>query len=231
MSATLHLYRLQQVDSQIDKVQNRLDEIQRIIEDSRELKLAKALVEKNETVQQRTAKVLKKAENDVQAQHIKIEQTEAMLYGGTVKNPKEVQDLQNKAESLKRHLSTLQDVQLEAMLVHEETNEALQHAEKALKELRAKLIQQNSELGGEQTVLNKDMDRLLKERDAALPDISADALAIYAKLRKQKNGFAVASVMDNGCSACGGTLTSAQQQKARTSLSYCPTCKRIVYVS
>lgn len=231
MSATLHLYRLQQVDSQIDKVQNRLDEIQRIIEDNRELKLAKALVEKNETAQQKTAKALKKAENDVQAQHIKIEQTEAMLYGGTIKNPKEVQDLQNKAESLKRHLSTLQDVQLEAMLAHEETSEALQHAEKALKELRAKLIQQNSELGGEQTVLNKDMDRLLKERDAALPDISADALAIYAKLRKQKNGFAVASVMDNGCSACGGTLTSAQQQKARTSLSYCPTCKRIVYVS
>lgn len=231
MSATLHLYRLQQVDSQIDKVQKRLDEIQRIIEDNRELKRAKVLVKKSQLAQQKTAKSLKKAEDHVKSQHIQIEQTEAMLYGGTVKNPKEIQDLQNKSESLKRHLNTLQDSQIEAMLVHEETDELLQNAEKAFKELRAKLTQQNSELGGEQTVLNKDMERLAKERDAAQPDIPAEMLGIYTKLRKQKNGFAVASVVDNGCSACGSMLTSAQQQKARTSLSYCPTCKRIIYAS
>jgi len=147
MSATFHLYRLQQVDSQIAKVDKRLDEIQRIIDDNRDLKRAKVRVKKSETAQQETAKALKKAEKNVQAQHISIEQTEAMLYGGNVKNPKEVQDLQNKTESLKRYLNTLQDQQLEAMLAHEEKDEALQTAENAFKKLRNELIQQNSELG------------------------------------------------------------------------------------
>lgn len=231
MSATFHLHRLQQIDTQLDKVNKRLVEIQRIIEDNRELKRAKARVEKNENAASKTAKTLKKAENDVKAQHVQIEQAESMLYGGTLKNPKEIQDLQNKSESLKRHLSTLQDVQLEAMLAHEENTETLTETENALKKLRAELVQQHSQLGGEETVLKKDKNRLLKERDTALPDIPADKLDIYDKLRKRKNGFAVASVMDGSCSACGATLSPAHQQKARTSLSYCPTCKRIVYAS
>ena len=231
MSATFHLYRLQQVDSQIAKVDKRLDEIQRIIDDNRDLKRAKVRVKKCEIAQQETAKVLKKAEKTVQAQHITIEQTEAMLYGGNVKNPKEVQDLQNKTESLKRYLNTLQDQQLEAMLAHEEKDEALQTAESAFKKLRAELIQQNSELGGEQTVLNQEKERLLREREATEPDIPADLLDKYNKLRKQKNGFAIASVLDNSCSACGTTLTLSLQQTARTSLAYCPSCKRILYVN
>ncbi len=229
MSTTFHIYRLQQVDTQIDKVNKRLREIQRIIDDNRDLKRAKVRAQKAKLAQEETAKILKKAENNVKAQHLQIEQTESMLYGGSVKNPKEIQDLQQKTESLKRHLSTLQDVQLEAMVAHEEKVEAFNKTKRALKKLRAELIQQNSELGGEETVLKQEKDRLLKERAAALPDIPAEMLNTYNKLREAKNGFAVVSVVDNSCSACGAMLTSAQQQNARTTLAYCPSCKRIIY--
>lgn len=231
MSATFHLYRLQQIDSQIDKVNKRLREIQHTIEDNRDLKRAKVRAKKASLTQEETAKVLKSAEKQVQAQHVKIEQTESMLYGGSVKNPKEIQDLQQKAESLKRHLSTLQDTQLEAMLEHEEKVATFNESKRALKKLRAELIQQNSQLGGEQTVLLQEKDRLLKERKTTLPDIPNNMLATYTKLRKEKNGFAVVSVVDGGCSACGGTLTPAIQQSARASLTYCPSCKRIIYAS
>ncbi len=231
MSATFHLYRLQQVDSQIDKVQRRLDEIQRILEDSTELKRAKAYLADCEKAHQATEKALRQAESEVKQQHVKIEQTEATLYGGTVKNPKEIQDLQNKSESLKRYLNNLQDVQLEAMLAHEEENEILQAAQNALDKIKAKLTQQNSELGGEQSTLNQEKERLLKEREVAFPAVPAEMLTKYAQLRKQKNGIAIASIFDGSCSACGGVLTQAQQQQARAVLIYCPSCKRIIYAS
>jgi hypothetical protein len=38
--------------------------------------------------------VLKQSELEVEKQRIKIQQTEASLYGGLVHNPKELQDLQ-----------------------------------------------------------------------------------------------------------------------------------------
>ena len=233
MSTTFHLYRLQEIDSQIDKVQRRLDEIQKILDDNSELKRTKATLASHEAAHGKTEKTLRKAEDEVKKQRIKIEQTEAMLYGGSVKNPKEVQDLQNKSESLKRYLLVLEDTQIEAMLAHDEQTEMLAAAQKALDLLRAKLIQQNSQLAGEQSGLNNDKDRLLQERSAALSILEEDHLKLYNKLRKSKRGIAIASVKDGGCSACGATLTLSTQQKSRSAseMAYCPSCKRILYGS
>ena len=53
----------------------------------------------------------------------RVGQAEASLYGGHVQNPKELQDLQKDVASLKRHLETLEERELEAM-------EAAENAEK-----------------------------------------------------------------------------------------------------
>lgn len=231
MSSTFDLYRLQKIDTQLDKVQRRLDEIQKILDDNSEMKRVKAKRDAEKSAHEAAETALRKAENEVKKQRIKIEQTEAMLYGGSVKNPKEVQDLQNKSESLKRYLSKLEDDQIEAMLALEEKADKLHAAEKELNQLKATLIQQNSQLAGEQSKLNQDKARLTQERDAALPILEEKHLQLYRSLRQKKRGIAVASVMDGGCSACGATLTLSQQQKARsaTEIAYCPSCQRILY--
>ena len=231
MSTTFYLFRLQEIDSKIDKIQHRLDEIQKKLDDNRELKRAKAHLEGCEAEHEKTQKILSEAEGVVKKQRIKIEQTSAILYSGNVKNPKEVQDLQNKLESLKRYLSKLEDDQLEAMLAHDEQKEILQSAQSDLDKLKAQLIQQNSQLAGEQSGLNKKKERLLKERAVALPALEAERLELYNRLRKSKRGIAIASVKDGGCSACGATLTLATQQKAHSAanLVYCPSCQRILY--
>ncbi|NQU31064.1 MAG: hypothetical protein HQ525_10395 [Anaerolineae bacterium] len=233
MNTTFHLYRLQQIDSQVDKAQKRLDEIQKILDDNTELKHAKAYLDKCQVAHHETENELQKAEGDVQDRHIKIEQSEAMLYGGSVKNPKEVQDLQNKTESLKRYLTKLQDIQLEAMLAHEENTEILQSAQSALDKLKGEIIQQNSQLAGEQSVLNKNKERLLTEREVALPAVQPDQRQLYEGLRKTKRGIAIASIKEGSCSACGAALTKSQQQTTRSNatIAYCPSCKRILYDS
>ena len=231
MSTTLHLFRLQEIDSQIDKVQRRLDEIQKTLDDNAELRRVEAHFKDCKASHDISEKALRKAEGAVKQQRLKIEQTESMLYSGNVKNPKEVQDLQNKSDALKRYLSKLEDDQLEAMLAHDEEQESLQSAQTALDELRAQLIQQNSRLAGEQNGLNKEKKGLLKDRVVALPALEDEGLEFYNKLRKNKRGIAVALVNDGGCSACGATITLAIQQKARsaTDITYCPSCQRILY--
>ncbi len=231
MSTTLHLFRLQEIDSRIDMAQRRLDEIQKILNNNAELKRVEAYFENCKASHGISEKVLHKAEGAVKQQRLKIEQTESMLYSGNVKNPKEVQDLQNKSNALKRYLSKLEDIQLEAMLAHDEENETLQSAQTALNKLKAQLIQQNSRLAGEESGLNKEKEGLLKDRAVALPALEDERLKLYNKLRKSKRGIAVALVNDGGCSACGATVTLATQQKARsaTGITYCPSCQRILY--
>src|SRR5829696_4356461 len=111
MSAALGLYRLQQVDSQIDQIQSRLKAIRQILENDDELRAASTLFSVAENNEKEAERLLKQIELEVEKQRIKIQQTEASLYGGLVKNPKELQDLQKDIASLKRHLETLEERQ------------------------------------------------------------------------------------------------------------------------
>jgi hypothetical protein len=148
-----------------------------------------------------------------------------------VQNPKELQDLQMDAASLKKHLGTLEERELEAMIRAEETESRLAAATDKLAEVRAKLEEQNLDLSNESGTLRKDLERLEAERGAVVKDLDEQAIKTYEQLRSQKRGMAVVSVNEGTCAACGTTLTASQQQNARSTvqLFYCPTCGRIVY--
>ena len=148
-------------------------------------------------------------------------------------NPKELQDLQMEVASLKRHLETLEERQLEAMVNAERTENELQAANEKLESVRSNLKDQNRDLTQESDTLNKDYERLLSERNAVMSDITEQAIKTYDQLRKQKRGIAVAALNDNSCAACGTTLTASLQQSARSAsqLFTCPTCGRILYAN
>lgn len=233
MSASLSLYRLQLVDSRIDEIRTRLEEIQRALENNVELRQAKKLAAEADAAYKSALQVLKQAETQVDNQKVKIEQSEASLYSGNVKNPKELQDLQNEAASLKRYLGTLEERQLEAMLEEENAEEINQSALHKLEKVRARLAEQNVTLATEQADLNKELERLGAERQAALSPLDASLLTDYDHLRQQRRGVAVTQISDGACSACGTTLTPSQNQSARsaTQIVKCPTCGRILFAN
>ena len=233
MSQTLSLYRLQQIDSQIDRTQVRLQAIKKILEDNAELQLASEQVQSSDTNYKSAEQVLKQAEVDVQHQHIKIEQTEASLYGGTTHSPKELQDLQNDVAALKRHKATLEDQQLEAMLAVEKAEIAYHSAQENLQAVSNRLVDQNQSLQQELGTLQKEIDRLTTERNATAGAIPIDAIGLYDQLRQERRGLAIATISDNSCDACGSTLSLAQMQSARSSgqMTLCPSCGRILYGS
>jgi predicted nucleic acid-binding Zn-ribbon protein len=233
MSAALGLYRLQQVDSQIDQIQARLKAIQQTLENDVVLRAAKEGLAAAETKYKDSERSLKSSEAEVEKQNIKLQQTEASLYGGKVHNPKELQDLQKDVVSLKRYLETLEERQLEAMLAAEETEKDLQTAKTDLERVLSNLKEQNRDLTTEGEALHKDLERLNSERQAVVTDIAGQTLTVYDQLRKQKRGLAITTIEDNSCEACGSTLTQSQQQTARstTQLFHCPTCGRILYAN
>ena len=233
MSAALGLYRLQQVDSQIDQIQGRLKAIQQTIENDVMLRAANEHFTTAENQYREAERALKLSESEVEKQQIKIQQTDASLYGGKVHNPKELQDLQKDIVSLKRHLETLEERQLEAMVLVEETEKNLQMANTDLEHVQSNLKEQNKDLTKESETLRKDLERLNSERQAVVTDIASQTLSVYDQLRKQKRGIAITTIADNSCEACGTTLTASQQQTARSTsqLFHCPTCGRILFAN
>jgi hypothetical protein len=233
MSQALHLYRLQQIDSQLDRTQARLASILETLNDDSTLKSAMEAFQKAEAEKKASEERLAQAETEVRNLRIKIELTESSLYSGTVRNPKELQDLQNDAAAMKRHLVTLEDRLLEAMVAAEEAEKAHQHAHEELERLSASRQEQISALLNEQAELEKKIQKLKVERLAIVEPLDPQLTALYEDLRRQRRGVAVTEILDQTCRACGTNLPPAQVQAARSpsQLSRCPSCGRILYAN
>ena len=233
MSEALNLYRLQQLDHQIDRINARLQEIEKALSDDRRVQAAQkklAVAQKNSKNKQ---SALKQIEDKVEDQRLKRKLNQASLFGGKVTNPKVLQDLQMEAEALKRYIEKLEDEQLEAMIASETADEALKQAEHAHQQAKATAIEENASLLGEKTKLEEDLERLLREKEAVLQPITPVSLAMYENLRKTKRGTAIAAISDGGCSSCGQNLTPAvlQSIRAANTLVFCPSCGRILFSS
>jgi predicted nucleic acid-binding Zn-ribbon protein len=231
MSQTLNLYRLQQIDSQMDRLKVRLEEIQKTLDDDSELRKFRGVAEKVDARLLAVQQTLKQAERDVENQVVKIEQTQSDLYGRKSHTPKELQDLQNELAALKRYLVVLEDRQIDAMQESETTEAEQQLAHLKVKEaaeIRADLCR---DLRQEQGMINNELERFVVEHDAVAGAIQAADLVLYNQLRQRRRGVAVAAIGDNSCGACGSTLSPAQIQSVRSSdrIMLCPSCGRILY--
>jgi predicted nucleic acid-binding Zn-ribbon protein len=231
MSRPFKLYRLQQLDSQIEWMESRLNEIDAILKKNEELRQAEQEMNLANENQDRASRELRKAEENVQSQRLKIEQSEASLYGGLVRNPKELQDLQNEVAALKRYLEVLEDRQLEAMLVDEEAASEKRLASQRLDDALEASSKQHAVLTKEQEKLFSDLENHVLERQAAARSIESADLRLYAQLRLRRGGIAVSKVTDRACSACGSTLNTALLHAARSPnyINRCDTCGRILY--
>ena len=203
MSAALGLYRLQQVDSQMDQIHGRLKAIQETLQNDGELRAAMEAFSVSENEFKTAERAFKSTGADVEKQRIKIEQAESSLYGGKVSNPKELQDLQLDVASLKKHLVTLENIELEAMGALENAEQATQTAKSQLERVQADKSIQYNDLTKEGNALQKEIERLDSERKAVISGIPQPSVLTYDSLRKQKRGVAIATVSDSACAGCG----------------------------
>ena len=232
MSRPFKLYRLQQIDSQLDAMHIRLKEVEKALNDNRAVvEVEQKLASVSEALQ-RAKNSLRNAEHDTQQQRIKIEQTEATLYGGKVRNPKELQDLQSESAALKRHLSVLEERQFEAMLSEEELSANYDCVAEEKAQILLDQDHRNRQLGLEREKLINDITRTEHERNAGITNIEPEDLQIYNQLRDKRRGIAVSKVVDRACSACGSTLSAVLLNSAHSpnQLSFCETCGRILYI-
>lgn len=231
MSYSYNLYQLQLTDTQIDRFKKRLLEIERLLNDFSAINDAKNEMKTKQNAYDAAQKSLQEAEHAVTAQKIKIEQTESTLYSGTVKNPKELQALQQEAEALKRFLSVLEDRLLEKMIIFDDADEQLLAAKRHFESMENEKTKQDKLLIAEREKINQELTELTNKRGILVSKIPPEHMAIYEDLRNKKGGVAVTAIENQACGACGTTLTAAlfQAAKSPSKIVQCSTCKRILY--
>lgn len=229
MSQVDLLYRLQQIDDEIRSAKNRLAEVIRSQRETPELLAARQRAEAaaGELHEYRTTQTDLNLE--LKSLNSKALSSERRLYSGTVKNPKELEDLQHESESLAKRRTVLEDELLEAMIMVEDAQEEDEAAQASLQEIEAMWRQDQEDFKQEQTELIARINELTALRKKQIGLISSESLQSYENAQRRAGATAVVLMKNNRCRGCLVTVP-ANLVKAvdEGKLVHCDSCSRIL---
>ena len=116
----------------------------------------------------------------------KQKETQDLLYGGRVTNPKELSDLQKESEYLKRRRASLEEKQIEAMITVEELVKNAAIANEEFVVVEAAWRTENAELVQEYDELKHELAQLIAKRKAFAKQVPAFDLEEYNSLRRTR---------------------------------------------
>jgi predicted nucleic acid-binding Zn-ribbon protein len=231
MNQRTFLYQLQLLDLELDKNEKRLMEIREFISNTDDQKKIEQIVSGIESEKKIWQTKLNKISNEAHGIQVKIKSSEKALYDGSIKNPKELQDVNIEIDSLKKRLLVQDEQQLEIMFSIEELENQITVHENTLSVLKKDKSVKTEILLNEVKEIEKSNNKITIEKNPILNQIEDEFLTTYVKLRKSKNKIAVSLVVDNACSMCGNGILPMEVQKARSSIDevFCSVCKRFLY--
>ena len=230
MSQPEALYRLQEIDLDIMRSQERLNQIADLLANDEAIQTAHTQVKAAESTLNPLKIHLRTLEHDIQSNESKTRTTEQQLYSGSVKNPKEMQDMQQEIEALKRWHGELEDTLLETMLAAEDAEAVLGEAQSNLESVVASQGEQHHLWQDERNELQAHVEQCKQRREQVLTEITPENLKIYNKMKVKKNHQPIAAMRGNTCSFCGVAQTMSIEREVRQGINLvnCSNCERIL---
>jgi predicted nucleic acid-binding Zn-ribbon protein len=231
MSVAAQLYPLQLVDSEWDKLSQRLDQVMNSLGESDDLIQArKAVAEIGEELDGLRIQV-RDLELEIAGLNAKLKANQDRLYSGRVRNPKELSGLHEEAAALRRRRSELEDSQLEVMIAVEEKEAEAAERQARLRQIEANWREAQAELLDEKETLELRLIELEEERAGMRAQIAHADLALYDDLRQQYDGIAVVLLKRGICQTCGVDVPTgvAHDVERGEGMYYCPVCDRLLF--
>ena len=231
MSDLQLLHQLQELDLQVEEQSRALVEIENALGESSDLISARARVGQLQELLHEQERRLRELEWDVADITRHVQQDEQKLYGGTIRNPKELDGLQRDLEQRKTRRGELEEHELQVMAEIETTQADLKRARDALDEVQANAEAKNRDLIERQDAVKARLASLNEQRSELARSVSPANLAMYERLRKEKRGRAVSTVERSTCQGCRIALPMGLVQRVRAGRDFvfCPSCGRILY--
>jgi hypothetical protein len=231
MNTPFHLYQLQKIDSRLAAIDSRTKEISRLLENDPVLIAVRSKLEAAKRELDIASSALQTIELRILDRRNKLEQSESALYGGMIKNPKELQDLQKEIASIKAAIALMEEEQMNSMLEVEEKEMIWHSFEQKVEQAKEVNQQANIDLTAQADALVQEKTRLVTEHKLLAIQVPEPILQQYEDLRSRKGGVAVGKGDDQTCTLCGTSLTPSQCQFAKSPsvLFFCPSCGRILY--
>jgi uncharacterized protein len=231
MRPVILLAELNDIDLVVDGINTRLAQIQAALREPAELRAARAALSDAEAELARFQAVQQECEGAQQRAEAKLARSEQTLYGGKVRNPKELEDLQLEQQQARRQESQSEDNLLDALVAVENAAETRNERQAELDRQTNAWRETQSKLRAEQARLAAQLSNAQARQASARAAVPPALLPLYDSLRARRGGRAVAELDGATCQACGVAASPSKLAAARDSddLVYCANCGRLIW--
>jgi predicted nucleic acid-binding Zn-ribbon protein len=230
MTSATDLYALQEIDLQRDARRAIVADVDARLGESDEIYEARETVEDSLAALERLRKRQREAEAQLQDLDAKIKPLETRLYDGSVRNPKELTDLQRELDSFKDRRTKLDEQGIALLDSVEAATRSLDLARADLERLEREWAEDQDRLMATRARAESELDALNGQRGQRTKGMESGPLNLYEHLRNTKQGRAVSRVERGICQGCRVSLPTHLSQRLRVGreLVQCPRCERIL---
>jgi predicted nucleic acid-binding Zn-ribbon protein len=230
MSLTGQLYKLQQLDLELQRKQQELSEVEHQLSDNKALVVAESKLASHKEQLEDARRKQKSSEWELEDLQEKVRQIDSKLYSGTTKDPKELVNLEKEVRGLKSQIRPKEDVLLGLMSQVEEIEANVKTTIEEIERLKREWKQRQATFGQRKTEIEALLARLKGDRSGLAQQIDSEALNTYERIRLAR-GQAVVKVERGKCQGCHIAVPTSQWQKAKAGdLIQCNSCSRILYL-
>ena len=228
MNSPERLHRLQQIDIELRKRQQDLDDMVSRLADNRALVAAESQLASDTAQMEDVRSKQKTLEWELEDLNEKARQTNSKLFGGTTRNPKELVNLEKEAAMLKGQIGRKEDALLALIDEIEAAEGRLKTSTDQQERLKQEWETRQETLGGKKSQVEAEIGVLVQTRSGMAGQVDSQALALYERIRLTRE-LAVVKVERGRCQGCHITVPTSQWQKARAgNIVQCGSCNRIL---
>lgn len=154
------------------------------------------------------------------------------LFGGQVSAARELQAMDEEVRHLGRHISDLEDRELEVMEQIEPLDGDLQAAEMERDALDARIAELRGAIAESEKEIDAELETELAARQPLAAELPGELLQRYEGLRTKLGGTGAAKLIGNSCGGCHLTLPAMEVDRIRKAapdaVITCDNCGRIL---
>jgi predicted nucleic acid-binding Zn-ribbon protein len=230
MSLAEQLYKLQQVDLELQRKQQELNEVEDQLSDNKALVAAESKVASQKEQLEDAKKKQKSSEWELEDFQEKVRQIDSKLYSGKTKDPKELVNLEKEVKGLKSQIRTKEDALLGLMSQVEEIEAEVKTSAEEVERLKREWEQRQETFRPRKSEIETVLAKLRGDRNGLAQQIDSEAFNIYERIRLTR-GQAVVKVERGRCLGCHIAVPTSQWQKTKAGdLIQCNNCSRILYL-
>lgn len=231
MAVPAQLFRLEQVDAELDRLEAELGAAQRKQRRNPTLETLERRLETARAEEQRLGSEQRGLEADLADLESSLDRDQRRLYGGQIVDPRELASLEKELAHHRTQRESVEERLLEVMERFESAQADAASLSRQVNEARERWEVDRQALALEAEGAADALAGMRAEREAVAAAVEPAALRLYDRLRAGQ-GHAVSTVDHGVCQWCRVNLPAKDIQHARSgSLATCTNCGRILYVN